>query len=441
MSKIFESLFYSKVGQSLLGAMGVKPPIKLQRYQGGSPWVVGKVLLADNPSTELSGVLEQTNTPFDVFKEDQDSRYHSVLFDATAFSKTADLSQLKVFFSKISKQLNPSCHMVILGLNPANCDGIEQASVMEALNGFTRSLGKEFGRKAIMVNVIYCQAVNQSIATPVNFLLSHRGAYISGQPLYVNNATTAPKSLKWEKALEGKLALVTGAAQGIGASIAQALSQEGATVIGLDIPPAKDALEATLAPLNGIAVATDITSPEAIESIIKALAGKTLDIVVHNAGVTRDKTLARMPDHFWDMAININLAAPMSITSALDAQNHLSDDARVICISSISGIAGNVGQTNYSASKSGVVGYVRQQAKLWANTHKTINAIAPGFIETQMTEQIPFMTRELGRRMNSLSQGGQPQDVAQGVALFAQPGSGGLNGQVLRVCGQSLIGA
>ncbi|MFY0642480.1 MAG: 3-oxoacyl-ACP reductase [Bermanella sp.] len=441
MSKIIESLFYSKVGQSLLGAMGVKPPIELQRYQGGTPWIMGNVLLASPPSTELSSVLEQINTPFEVFKEDQEARHNSVLFDATALKTTNDLSQLKAFFSKISKRLNTSSHIVILGLNPADCSDIQQASVMEALNGFTRSLGKEFGRKAVMVNVVYCQAVNSSITTPINFLLSHRGAYISGQPLYVNNKTTAHITQKWEKPLAGKLALVTGAAQGIGASIAKTLSQDGATVIGLDIPPAKDALEATLTPLNGIAVAADITSPEAVESIISALAGKTLDIVVHNAGVTRDKTLARMPDHFWDMAININLAAPMSITSALDQQNHLSDAARIICISSISGIAGNVGQTNYSASKSGVAGYVRQQAKLWANSNKTINAIAPGFIETQMTEQIPFMTRELGRRMNSLSQGGKPEDVAQGVTLFAQPGSDGLNGQVLRVCGQSLIGA
>ena len=130
---------------------------------------------------------------------------------------------------------------------------------------------------------------------------------------------------------------------------------------------------------------------------------KTLDIIVHNAGVTRDKTLARMPEHFWDMALNINLKAPIQVTDGLDGKDLLSPDARVICISSISGIAGNVGQTNYSASKSGVVGYVRKQAEKWQGTGKTINAIAPGFIETQMTDQIPFMTREVGRRMNSLS--------------------------------------
>ncbi|MFT5592522.1 MAG: 3-oxoacyl-[acyl-carrier protein] reductase [Oceanicoccus sp.] len=439
MSKIIENLFYSKVGQGLLSSLGVKPAIELNRYQGETPWVTGSILVAQPPSSELASVFNQANIQFEVLQGGQENRHNAALLDATGFKTTSDLVSLKTFFAQLGKRLNASSHIVILGLDPASCSDIEQASVMEALNGFTRSLAKEFGRKAIMANVVYCQNVSASIATPVNFLLSHRGAYISGQPLYVNNAS--PTIQDWQKPLNGQLALVTGAAQGIGAAIAKTLTQQGATVVGLDIPPAKDTLEATLAPLDGIAVATDITSAEAVEAIIQALNGKTLDIVVHNAGVTRDKTLARMPEHFWDMAININLAAPMSITTALEQRAQLSDAARVICISSISGIAGNVGQTNYSASKSGVVGYVRQQAKLWAGTNKTINAIAPGFIETQMTEQIPFMTRELGRRMNSLSQGGKPEDVAQGVTLFAQPGSQGLNGQILRVCGQSLIGA
>jgi len=439
MSKLFENLFYSKVGQSLLSALGVKPPVELKRFDGQAPWVKSPILLAQPPSSPLQDVLEQADIRFTLFQADQELRHDGALLDATRFKTTEDLTALKTFFAGASQQLNASSHVVILGLNPDSCDDIEQASVMEALNGFTRSLAKELGRKAIMVNLIYCEAVDAAIATPMNFLLSHRGAYISGQPLYVKQAKGT--SQDWQAPLAGQLALVTGAAQGIGASIARNLSEQGATVIGLDIPAAKEALAATLAPLKGIAVATDITSEQAIDDITAALAGKTLDILVHNAGVTRDKTLARMPEHFWDMAININLAAPINITGALDQQNHLSENARVICISSISGLAGNVGQTNYSASKSGVAGFVRQQAKLWADTGKTINAIAPGFIETQMTDQIPFMTRELGRRMNSLSQGGKPEDVAQGVALFAQPASQGLNGQVLRVCGQSLIGA
>lgn len=436
---MLENLFYSKVGQSLLSAVGVKPPLDLNRYDSSNTWVKAPVALAVEPSTELKVVLEAAQIKWQTLKED-DEKVGAMLLDATAYQSVRDLEGLKAFFSQASKRLKASGRVVIMGLNPEHIEDIEAASIMESLNGFTRSLAKELGRKGVTANVIYCdKQVSTALTTSLNFFLSDRATYISGQPIYLSNQTGNVQS--WGKPLAGKVALVTGAAQGIGAAIAQTLHRDGATIVGLDIPPAKESLEATLTPMNGIAVATDITSAEAVNDIANALEGKTLDIIVHNAGVTRDKTLARMPEHFWDMALNINLKAPIQVTDGLDGKDLLAPDARVICISSISGIAGNVGQTNYSASKSGVVGYVRKQAEKWQGTGKTINAIAPGFIETQMTDQIPFMTREVGRRMNSLSQGGQPQDVAEGVALFAQPGSFALNGQILRVCGQSLIGA
>jgi 3-oxoacyl-[acyl-carrier protein] reductase len=110
-------------------------------------------------------------------------------------------------------------------------------------------------------------------------------------------------------------------------------------------------------------------------------------------------------------------------------------------VSSISGIAGNAGQTNYATSKAGVIGLVDALAPAVAERGGTVNAVAPGFIETQMTARMPFATREAGRRMNSLAQGGLPVDVAEAVAWFANPASGGLNGNVVRVCGQSLLGA
>ena len=439
MSKILENLFYSKMGQSLLSAVGVKPPLDLKRFEPTKQWVSSPVALAEAPSTALESVLNAAQISWQVLGDD-DTSADAMLFDATGLTRISELTALKTFFSQASKRLTKSGRIVLIGLNPNKMETIETASVMESLNGFTRSLGKELGRKGVTANVIYCDnKVDSALTTTLNFFLSNRATYISGQPIYLADQTG--QSQDWEKPLSGKIALVTGAAQGIGAAIAQTLYRDGATIIGLDIPPAKEALEATLAQMNGIAVATDITSEQAVMDIEQALNGKKLDIIVHNAGVTRDKTLARMPEHFWDMAININLQAPIDVTDGLDAKQLLADDARVICISSISGIAGNVGQTNYSASKSGVVGYVRKQAQKWQETGKTINAIAPGFIETQMTDQIPFMTREVGRRMNSLSQGGQPQDVAEGVALFAQPGANSLNGQILRVCGQSLIGA
>ena len=166
-----------------------------------------------------------------------------------------------------------------------------------------------------------------------------------------------------------------------------------------------------------------------------------LDIVVHNAGITKDKTIARMTEAAWHSVIDINLSAQERLDDALLAAGTLRDGGRIVCVSSISGIAGNMGQTNYATSKAGVIGRVQSMAARLAERRITINAIAPGFIETQMTAKIPLAIREAGRRMNSLSQGGQPVDVAQTIAWLAHPGCAGVTGQVVRVCGQSLIGA
>lgn len=445
MSTMLESVFYSKFGQSVLSAMGMKPAMTLPRYTGQSPWVQGTIAIAAPASAELADVLKHCQIDAEVLATKADSQtniqYQGAILDATQFTQIEQLAALKDFFSQAGQRFKKCSHIVILGRDPKTCSHAETAAIMEGLNGFTRSLAKELGRKAMTVNLIYVSTtITQALATPLNFFLSNRCAYITGQPLYLNDVA-ADTALNWQQPLAGKIALVTGAAQGIGAAIAKTLTDDGATVIGLDIEPSQATLEQTMQTLNGLSVATDITSEQSVSAIQAALAGRKLDIVVHNAGVTRDKTLARMPEHFWDMALNINLRAPINVTQALEQADNLAPNARVICISSISGIAGNVGQTNYSASKAGVAGYVRRQAALWADSGKTINAIAPGFIETQMTAQIPFMTRELGRRMNALSQGGQPEDVAQAVALFAQSGSNGLNGQLLRVCGQSLLGA
>jgi 3-oxoacyl-[acyl-carrier protein] reductase len=148
-----------------------------------------------------------------------------------------------------------------------------------------------------------------------------------------------------------------------------------------------------------------------------------------------------MPEHFWNMVLQINLASIVRIDAELHAQKTLRDEGRIVVLSSIGGIAGNVGQTNYGATKAGLIGYVRAEAPKLAPRGIAINAVAPGFIETRMTAAMPFVIREAGRRMNSLSQGGQPQDVAEAITFLSTPGAGGITGQVLRVCGQSLIGA
>ena len=163
--------------------------------------------------------------------------------------------------------------------------------------------------------------------------------------------------------------------------------------------------------------------------------------MIHNAGITRDKLLANMDHARWASVINVNIAAQLRINDALFASEHFRNSPRIVSVASTSGIAGNRGQTNYAASKGGVMGMVRVSAPLLAERGGTINAVAPGFIETDMTARIPVALREAGRRLNSLRQGGLPADVAEAIAFLASDAAGGINGGVLRVCGQNMVGA
>jgi 3-oxoacyl-[acyl-carrier protein] reductase len=148
-----------------------------------------------------------------------------------------------------------------------------------------------------------------------------------------------------------------------------------------------------------------------------------------------------MKRELWDAVLDVNLSAQERLNDALLIGDLVGAGARIVTVSSIGGIAGNRGQTNYGASKAGVIGVVDTLAPELAQRGATINAVAPGFIETQMTAAMPLVVREGGRRMNSLAQGGLPIDVAEAIAWFASPAAGGVNGNVVRVCGQSLIGA
>ena len=170
-------------------------------------------------------------------------------------------------------------------------------------------------------------------------------------------------------------------------------------------------------------------------------AGGCLDILVHNAGITRDKTLAKMDEQRWDLTIDVNLSSVIAVTETLLKDGTVPDGGRVVLVSSIAGIAGNAGQTNYAASKSGIVGLTRHLGCVLADRDIAVNAVAPGFIETRLTHAIPFTIREVGRRFSNLNQGGLPVDVAEAITFFSTPGAGGLHGNVLRVCGGNLLGA
>jgi 3-oxoacyl-[acyl-carrier protein] reductase len=240
--------------------------------------------------------------------------------------------------------------------------------------------------------------------------------------------------------LAGRTAAVTGAARGIGAATARLLAAEGAYVLCLD-RPADDGPTSQLArEIGGTAVLVDITAADAPAQIAEAVkAAGGVDIVVHNAGITRDKTLARMSEEQWDQALAVNLGAVVKINDALDKQ--IRQGGRIITLSSVAGIAGNVGQTNYSASKAGLIAYVKALSERLAGRGITVNAIAPGFIETRLTAAIPMAIREAGRRLSALGQGGLPEDVGNAITFLASPGAQGITGSVLRVCGGALIGA
>jgi 3-oxoacyl-[acyl-carrier protein] reductase len=244
--------------------------------------------------------------------------------------------------------------------------------------------------------------------------------------------------------------VVTGAARGIGASIAEVFARDGATVVCLDVPAQGEALAATSNRIGGLALQLDITAPDAPVRLLDYLASRHggVDVVVHNAGVTRDKLLVNMDAAKWDAVLAVNLRAQLNLNGALlggvdgeRRESPLRAGGRLVSVSSTMGIAGNRGQTNYAASKAGIIGMVRALAPAAAERGVTVNAVAPGFIETEMTGAMPFGTREAGRRINSLRQGGLPVDVAETIAWLSQPGSAGVNGQVVRVCGQSMIGA
>ncbi|HET8971465.1 MAG TPA: SDR family NAD(P)-dependent oxidoreductase, partial [Candidatus Nanopelagicales bacterium] len=240
----------------------------------------------------------------------------------------------------------------------------------------------------------------------------------------------------------GKVALVTGASRGIGEQIARVLHRDGATVVGLDVPQAASELQTLMKELDGDWITLDITTKDAPQRIAQHVKEKFggVDIVVHNAGITRDKKLANLAEDRWASVIGVNLTAPERITRELLDQGVVNDNGSIVGVASIAGIAGNVGQTNYAASKAGVIGLV-DSLKDELKKGITVNAVAPGFIITQMTAAVPFATREVGQRLNAMSQGGLPVDVAETIAWYANPGSTAVNGNVVRVCGQMMLGA
>lgn len=375
--------------------------------------------------------------------EQKAERADALVFDATTIADPSALRAVFEFFGPLVRSLQRCGRAVVLGRPPEAFDEPAAASAQAALEGFVRSLAKELGKRGATAQLVYVAAGAEDRLPPVlRFVLSDRSAFVTGQPIRITTEAAAPDSIPQSHPFEGKVALVTGAARGIGAATARLLAREGAHVVCLDRPQDDAPVSQVAREIDGSVLLADVASRQSPEQIASRLAGRHggVDIVIHNAGVTRDKTLARMSPEQWDQAIEINLGAVGRITDALIA-GPLRDHGRIVCLSSVAGIAGNRGQTNYAASKAGIIGFVRALAPTLARRGITVNAIAPGFIETRLTAAIPMVIREVGRRLSALGQGGKPRDVAEAIAFLSTPGASGITGRVLRVCGGAFIGA
>jgi 3-oxoacyl-[acyl-carrier protein] reductase len=479
MTDRYAQLVNTPIGKLVTKQIGLPQPPRLERYDPTPPTppvISGPVLLgvgatgsAGGSGSRLAGPVAKVLKAIDadvltVMDEDlrtaaaqarldagifnpeaapEEQRFKALVFDATQIESSHELERAWAFFQPSIRRLLPSGRTIILGTPPEDCATPPLAIAQRALEGLERAIGKEVKKGATSQLVYVRPKAEGQLESTLRFLLSPKSAFVSGQVIRIGTPAAAAGKVDWDAPLAGKVALVTGAARGIGAAIAEVLARDGAHVVGLDVAPMADELSAVTAPLGGSQLVADITDGEAPSRIADHLLGvhAGVDVVVHNAGITRDKTLGRMTQEQWSKVIAINLTAPQRITEELLARDAVRRNGRIVGVSSISGIAGNAGQTNYSTSKAGVIGFVQAYAPALAKRGVTVNAVAPGFIETPMTAAMPIAIREAGRRMNSVSQGGLPVDVAETVAWLASTGSPGVTGNIVRVCGQSLIGA
>lgn len=459
MHDYYGELVQSNLGKTIAKNLGLPTPVALERFEHGQSILTGEVLagffgddnaVKDSILATLSDLhaytstdsqtIETTNnfqgTFADVSKKitDDNSRFKVVIFDATNLKTLDDLQELYDFFHPIARKIKTSGRIIVIARPECCIDDIEHAATQSAVLGFVKSVGKEF-KRGISANVIYLKkGLESELDGTLRFFMSPKSAYVSGQAVYL----THDYQSIFDDTLSGKKIVVTGASRGIGAAICEVLAQEGVHVVAVDLPSSLADLQKVAGKVGADALPLDITDVDAGAKLMDAVG--RIDGIVHNAGITRDKTLANMSKDKWQSVMAVNLVAVARINDYLLTHDGLSQDGRIVCVSSISGIAGNLGQTNYAASKAGIIGLVKATSKQLA-PNQTINAVAPGFIETKMTASMPFAIREAGRRMNAMSQGGEPVDVAQTIAWLLAPTSGAVSGNIVRVCGQSLLGS
>lgn len=446
---LFSQVVNSGPGSFLAKQLGVPQPEPLRRYNPGDPPLAGSLLIGGE-----GRVVEPLRTAldgdYDLVGNNLGGRwadtFAGLVYDATGITTPAKLKGLHEFFTPLLRNLTRCARVVVVGTTPEAAGSTDERIAQRALEGFTRSLAKEV-RNGSTVSLVYLSPEAKPAATglesTMRFILSGKSAYVDGQVFHVGAADSTPPA-DWDRPLDGKIAIVTGAARGIGATIAKVFARDGARVVAIDVESAEEALAETASAVGGTPLWLDVTADDAVDKITEHLRdhhGGRADILVNNAGITRDKLLANMDDARWDSVLAVNLLAPQRLTEGLIENGTIGEGGRVIGLSSMAGISGNRGQTNYATTKAGMIGLTQALAPELGEKGITINAVAPGFIETQMTAAIPLATREVGRRLNSLFQGGQPVDVAETIAYLASPASNAVTGNVIRVCGQAMMGA
>lgn len=446
MSDKYLEFANSTIGKSIVTILGLPKPPRLARENADKPHYLSGSLLFGSTTGALYGTqVKQSLGTTALEFVNQDIQSCHLVFDASGIRSTDQATELYQFFHNNIAKLPRCGRVVIIGQQPSNINNVEHAIAQRGLVGFMKSVAKEIARKGATANLIFLNGFgHKGLAAPLRFLLSAGCAYTNGQ---IVDLTTPVSDIlpenNWQQPLAGRSVVVTGAARGIGLAMSQVLARDGAKVIGVDVPQALEQLEKGMSDIDGIALALDITADDAPQRLVDCCAQQQQRLLglVHNAGITRDKMLSRMTEQQWQLLIDINIGSIQKINQAFLATQMLDQGGRIVGVASISGIAGNLGQSNYAYSKSAVIGMVDSMASVCAERGITINAVAPGFIETKMTAAIPFATRQFGRRLCSLSQGGLPQDVAEVVAFFASPQASGVNGNTVRVCGQNLMGA
>ncbi|OBI90487.1 3-oxoacyl-ACP reductase [Mycobacterium asiaticum] len=448
-SDLFTQVVNSAPGSFLAKQLGIPQPEPLRRYSPDEPPLPGSLLIGGEGRV-VEPLRAALDADYDLVGNNLGGRwadsFGGLVFDATGITAPDGLKALHDFFNPLLRNLKHNARVLVIGTTPEAAGSTDERIAQRALEGFTRSLAKEV-RNGTTVNLVYLAPDAKPAATGLEstarFILSGKSAYVDGQVLYVGAEDAAPPA-DWDRPLEGKVAIVTGAARGIGRTIAEVFARDGARVVAIDVESAGDTLAETASSVGGTPLWLDVTAEDAVDKITAHLRDHhdgRADVLVNNAGITRDKLLANMDDDRWNAVQAVNLLAPQRLTEGLVSNGTIGEGGRVVGLSSMAGIAGNRGQTNYATTKAGMIGLTQALAPELAEKGITINAVAPGFIETEMTAAIPLATREVARRLNSLYQGGQPVDVAETIAYFANPASNAVTGNTVRVCGQAMLGA